>query len=441
MIEKLRAFVKKEHLFEEQQTVLIAVSGGIDSVVLCFLMKKAGYSFGMAHCNFKLRGDASDGDAVFVKELAEKLNVPYFEKTFYTEKIAKKEKKSIQIIARELRYDWLENIRIQHQYSRIATAHHLNDSIETVLYNITKGCGIRGLHGILPLNGSIIRPLLFATKEEIKNWATQNEIFHRKDASNATDKYSRNRVRHHVTPILKTINPAFERTFEANIKRFRELEKLQNWAVEYWREELMTRVGEEMILDATRFDELPTQATILYEILLPYGFNAAQIEKMLALPSMASGQLFSSNTFDLLVNRGQWIIRKQVVEVAEMVIEGFSEPFFINENTQLYFQQHTKTKDFIFKKNKNIAYFDAEKIKLPLRLRRWKEGDVFEPFGMNGRHKKVSDVFKNAKLSLFEKEKIWILESENTIVWVVGMRTDERFRVTEQTDKILEILL
>lgn len=441
MVEKLRAFVKKETLFGEEEPILIAVSGGIDSVVLCFLMKMAGYTFGMAHCNFKLRGEESNGDAAFVEGLAKKLDVPYFEKAFNTEKIAKREKKSIQIIARTLRYGWLETVRMDNNYAKLATAHHLNDSIETVLYNLTKGCGIRGLHGILPINGQIIRPLLFAAKEQIIDWANENEIFYREDASNETDKYARNRVRHHVTPMLKTINPSFEKTFEGNIERFRAQEKLQTWAIEYWKKELVQLGRNAVILDATRFGELPTVHTILYEILWPYGFNAAQIGQILTLPSLASGQMFSSEEYDLLVNRTQWIVQKRADIVTENWIKNLNKPFFINQETKLVFKKHVATEDFIFKKNKNIAYFDDEKINLPMRLRRWEKGDLFQPFGMNGQHKKVSDIFSNAKLSLFEKEKIWILESNYEIIWVVGMRMDERFRVTEKTGMILEVRL
>jgi tRNA(Ile)-lysidine synthase len=441
MVEKLRAFVQKETLFGEEEPILVAVSGGIDSVVLCFLMKMAGYTFGMAHCNFKLRGDESNGDAAFVEGLAKKLDVPYFEKSFNTEKIARKEKKSIQIIARTLRYGWLESVRIDNNYARLATAHHLNDSIETVLYNLTKGCGIRGLHGILPINGQIIRPLLFATKEKIVEWAHENKILYREDASNETDKYARNRVRHHVTPMLKTINPSFEKTFEANIDRFRAQEKLQTWAIEYWKKELVQLGRNAVILDATRFGELPTVHTILYEILWPYGFNAAQIGQILTLPSLASGQMFSSEQYDLLVNRTQWIVQKRVDIVTENWIKNLNKPFFISQDTKLVFRKHVATKDFTFKMDKNTAYFDDEKINLPMRLRRWEKGDLFQPFGMNGQHKKVSDIFSNAKLSIFEKEKVWLLESNYEIIWVVGMRTDERFRVTEETEMILEICL
>ena len=256
MITKFQKYITEQNLFSKKDKVLIATSGGIDSTVLCFLFHLSKFNFGIAHCNFKLRGKESDEDAVFVKKLAEKLQVPFYSIDFETEKIAKERKESIQLVARNLRYEWLEKTRQLNaspfgNYQWIATAHHLNDSIETVLYNFTKGCGIRGLHGILPKNGNIIRPLLFATKEEIEDYAQKHQINFREDVSNSTDKYARNKIRHHVIPILKELNPAFERTGFENIERLREVEALYDFAVENLKKEILFQENQKLKINYT----------------------------------------------------------------------------------------------------------------------------------------------------------------------------------------------
>ena len=280
MLKEFKGFIEKEGLIKEGDQILLAVSGGMDSIVMSHLFQMAGYPFAVAHCNFQLRGEASDRDEEFVKHLAFELKVPYHIIRFDTEAYAKKQKQSIQLAARELRYQWLEEIRETNQYRAIATAHHLNDSIETVLYNFTKGCGIRGLHGILPKTGKLIRPMLFASREEIEAFVNQNDIAYREDASNASVKYMRNKVRHEVIPVLQSINPAFEKTIEENIQRFRETEAVLEGAIKQFRKELITRKEELILIDFTKLPKAG-KPTILFELLRDWGFNKDQVNQIL----------------------------------------------------------------------------------------------------------------------------------------------------------------
>ena len=437
MIHKFKDFIAKENLFEPNQKVLLAVSGGLDSVAMTYLFKEAGFNFGIAHCNFNLRGQDSIDDEIFVKKLSKKLEVAYFSKSFDTEKIASKNKQSIQIIARELRYTWFDKILKSTDYQCVATAHHLNDSIETVLYNFTKGSGIRGLHGILSKNGNIIRPLLFATRVEIENYAKAANIPYQTDASNASDKYSRNRIRHHVIPILQSINPSFEKTVSENIERLKETEAIFDTAIERIRKEVLTEKGGLVFIN---FKALPEKgkSTILFELLKNYGFNNDQCKQILFDDHAQSGSSFYSNSHRLVIDRSSYIIDKiEIKNSKEYLVEKETQSINIKNKT-LFFNQ-LNSKPNTFSTDKNIAIFDLEKLKFPLLLRKWKAGDIFQPLGMNGKKQKLKDFFTHNKLSIPEKEKIWILESDGKICWIVGYRIDERFKLTDQTQKCYKI--
>lgn len=434
MIKELQIFIQKEKLFHSYDKVLIAVSGGIDSVVLCHLMKQGGYSFGMAHCNFKLRGKASDLDAAFVKKLAEVLDIPFFETSFETDQFAKENKLSIQVTARELRYDWLEKTRKNHEYHYVATAHHLDDTLETILFNFTKGCGIRGLHGILPKNQKIIRPLLFTNKNEIVAFANQYDIDFREDASNATDKYARNNIRHHVIPALEKINPGLSKTTAENVFRLRETEQLFNFAIEILKKDICEERNDQLFIHLEKLQNSPAPNSFLFEILTPFGFNNSQTEQMLNSIDHQSGAIFNSPTHQVLLDREYFILQKNKTIT--------SDTFLITkEDMNLYFSQGTL--NFSIEKNipeqflsdQSIAFFDFEKLVFPLRLRKWKDGDIFHPIGMNGQKKKVKALLTDLKLNRFEKEEVWVLESKGEICWVIGIRSDERFKITDATNQ------
>ncbi len=436
MLSNIIEYNKKEQLFKEGEKILLAVSGGVDSVCLCHLFAKADWPFGIAHCNFKLRGTASDEDASFVKELAEAFKVNWHSIEFDTAQHAESQKMSIQMAARDLRYTWLEAIRAKHEYHYIATAHHLNDSIETLIYNLSKGCGIRGLHGILPKNGRIIRPLLFAEKAKIERFAKEQNISYREDASNASDKYQRNYIRHHIIPAMQSLNPAFIQSSQKTLLHLRETEFLFHSAIEHFRS---IAVKEEKDLVYINPEKLAPEAknTILYELLRPMGFHSDQVS-MLLNQTHQSGVYFSSATHTLLVDRGRYILKK--------MSQNVDATFLIHTDTHsIDFADHRisfekiETSKLQFSQNPAIAILDWAKLQFPLILRPWRDGDLFQPFGMQGKHQKLQHFLTNHKLSLFDKAKIYVLESGDKICWVVGMRMDERFRIREQSEAALRI--
>lgn len=430
-ITRFQSFITENELFANTDRILLAVSGGVDSVVLCYLFQQSGFQFGIAHCNFQLRGEASDGDEVFVKNLARRLEVPFFSKSFDTNAFAAKHKISIQMAARELRYEWLEQIRQTHDFQWLATAHHLNDSIETFFYNFAKGTGIRGLHGIPLKNERIVRPLLFATKDEILDFAKAENIAYRKDASNEEIKYDRNKIRHQVMPVFKSLNPDFERTAAENLRRIQEVEFLFDWAVAQIRREAVQEIEDKIQISiAKTTDYQPAASTLLYEWLKPFGFHPDLIDKML---EAQTGAVFYSLTHRLLVDRDTFIIEKQALEPQneQFVITEKIRDLHLNVGsfTFEYKTGHPET----FTDDNYTVYLDAEKLRFPLTLRHWQPGDFFYPLGLRGNRQKLQDFFTNQKLSRFDKERAWILISGKDICWVVGHRLDERFKITSTT--------
>lgn len=431
----------KNYLIEQckvqpSERILIATSGGMDSVLLCYLMKAIGQPFGIAHCNFKLRGKASEGDEMFVKNLAKTLEVPFFVQQFSTYKIAIKQKKSVQVIARDLRYEWLENIRKDNNFSYLATAHHLNDSVETVLFNLTKGCGIRGLHGILPRVNQLIRPLLFLTKTEIRKAIDQRQIDFRIDDSNESDKYTRNYIRHRIVPNLQSINPSLEHTFSENINRFREVESLYLQAIEQIKKKTCKTIGEELHIDIRVINKNDAAKSILFEILKPYNFTNSVTNQILQSKDTFAGKLFYSKTHLAVLDRTHLIVGEIQIDTNQ-TFEISKNDTVISINDKQLIINKLESLPKRFSRENSIAYFDFDKLQFPLTIRRWREGDSFQPFGMNGKHKKVSDFFRQHKLSKHDKDKVWILESAGEIIWIIGYRSDNRFRVNEITENVL----
>lgn len=418
--------------------VLLAVSGGVDSVVLCELFKQAGCAFAIAHCNFQLRGAESGVDAAFVQELATKHQVQFFVNSFETKQYAEVHKCSIQVAARQLRYAWFEEIRVAEKFDFIATAHHLNDNIETVLFNIAKGTGIKGLRGILPKHDKLIRPMLFALRGEIEHFATKNSLLWREDSSNAEDKYSRNFIRHNIVPMFKEINPAFETSFANNIAVFSELEVQFDAHFRKVSKTLFFQRHGDVYIAIAALKKLIDKRTILFTFLQPYGFTATQVDDILFGLNGSSGRQFFSADARLIQDRRFLILTKGKATDA-------SQHFIDSDTTEL------PTTDFVLKqtrfenvamqieKSPLVATIDAAEISYPLVLRRWKAGDYFYPIGMDNKKKKVKKFLTDIKLPLHEKEKVWVIESDKRIVWVVGLRIDERFKITEQTQQFVKL--
>ncbi len=439
LLESFQSFIHQNRLIAPQQSTLIAISGGIDSVVLCFLFSLSEWPFALAHVNFQLRGSASDADAVFCKELADTLGVPFHETQLDTVAYASTKGKSIQLAAREFRYAWLEEIRVANNYTHIATAHHLNDSMETVIYNMTKGCGLKGLLGIPLRNGKVIRPLLFAARLEIEAYALEQDLSWREDASNASLKYRRNQIRHQVIPPLRAINPGFDQTAAGNLQRWQESYQLYQRMVTQLRGQLVKEIAGVLRIDAIGLADYPEQASLLYEWLSPYGFTEAIIRELLA--GEGSGRQFLSPTHRLVTTAEVYLVALLEEKKSEVIlIEKEVRKVKLDHGQQLVLHWLENAPE-IFPNNPKVAYLDRESLTFPLKLRRWQAGDRFQPLGMNGQHRKLQDFFSDQKLSLVEKDLVWVMESAGEICWVVGMRVDERFRVKDKKGACLELRL
>jgi tRNA(Ile)-lysidine synthase len=455
-----KEFITEQDLFHTKDKLLLAISGGIDSVVLCELCYQAGFDFVIAHCNFQLRGDESERDENFVRSLAKKYNKEIFVKKFDTENYAAEHKVSIQGAARELRYAWFEEIvngqssmvngeksvennknlssPIHHSpFSiHIVTAHHLNDSIETLLMNFFKGTGITGLHGILPKQGKIIRPLLFAKKEELKTFAEENNLKWLEDSSNESDKYSRNFLRHNIIPALTEIYPNLTDNLANNIERFKEIEILYHQSIDQHKKNLLEKKGNEIHIPVLKLKKTIPLNTIVYEIIKDHSFSPHQVDEAINLLESESGKFIQSSTHRIIKNRNWIIIAPNDSERSEhIIIESVGRwPMTGGELHLQVFQ----TTNYKLQTENNIASLDADKISFPLLLRKWKQGDYFYPLGMH-KKKKLARFFIDNKLSKTDKEKIWILESNKKIAWIIGMRIDDRFKITPQTKNVLNI--
>ncbi len=435
MVDQFLQFIDQQSLRDcTDGSTLLAVSGGMDSVCMAHLFQKAGFSFAIAHCNFQLRDAESDEDARFARQLAQTLAVPYFEAVFDTKAFAQKNKLSTQLAARQLRYEWLEEVRKTENFQHIATAHHLNDSAETLLYNFTKGCGLRGLQGIPLVNGHIIRPLLFATRQQIEDFVESHQIAFREDASNDKDDYMRNRIRHQVIPVLESINPAFIRRSAESIRHFQEAALIYQAAIDQFRQQYVKQDGDQFCIELTGLADQDARQSILYELLLPYAFNGDQIGQIWQGAGEQSGRVFYSVTHRAIEDRGRLLVQKlsQGTPPEEIWIDRGRALLSLTDGAVLHFQWSAAVPQQ-FSTDPQRAVLDEAELRFPLKLRRWQAGDIFQPFGMEGKHQKVQDFLVNQKLSLPQKEQLWILESAGKICWLVGHRMDERFKVALTT--------
>jgi tRNA(Ile)-lysidine synthase len=426
-------YIADNQLFIQNDKLLVAVSGGVDSVVLCQLLSICGYNFSIVHCNFQLRGAESDGDESFVKELSEKLQVPFYSQKMNTPQYVADHKVSTQLAAREMRYRWFEELRQSLNYTYILTAHHASDNIETVLYNFAKGTGLLGLTGIKPKNEAIIRPLLWAKKEGILAFAKAENLSFREDSSNESDKYARNFIRHNIIPEFKNINPSFETTAIENIKRLNETRELFDFFIQKIKIEITESIDNQLFINKIKLQTYPSVSTVLFELLKEFGFNAAQIAQILKENEDKIGTIYHSTTHRLLIDRDHYIVAQNAEN--EEAVDSFTifkdDVLLKNSQFELLFD-YLVTYQEPFSKNPNQILLDADKLKFPLTLRKVREGDRFQPLGMAGKSQLLSDFFRLKKLSIFEKEKVWILETAaKEICWVVGFRIDERYKMTD----------
>ncbi|RWY49217.1 tRNA lysidine(34) synthetase TilS [Mucilaginibacter gilvus] len=427
-------FVAQNTLFQPGTKVLVAVSGGIDSVLMAHLFKSAGYYFGIAHCNFMLRGDEANADQKFTRQLAAQLGVSFHTTNFDTKTYAADNKISIQMAARDLRYRWFNQLCQTAGYEAIALAHHQNDTIETILLNLTRGTGIAGLHGILPKNGNLVRPLLFLTRDEIGEIVRTEGLAFVEDSSNASVKYARNKLRHQVIPLLKELNPSLESTFENNLRNFRELEQLLEERVESLRNEILVQHQGEIHISINAIKKISPRRLLLFKLLQPFGFIDNVVDDLLTVLDKHAGRIFESGSHTLVVDRGTLIIAAKKTNTPDAVL--------INEGTHFVNYQHYKLtvlhddSPLIVKDNPLAVSVDAEKLTYPLTLRAWQQGDYFYPLGMKTRQK-LSDFFIHQKVPLHKKSEVPVLVNANgDIIWLGGYRPDERYKVDKNTKKV-----
>lgn len=436
---RFKQFIAHNALFTASERILLAVSGGRDSVLMTRLFAGCPYTFGIAHCNFSLRGDDADGDEQFTKTLAATLKVPYYSTRFDTAKHAKQHRISVQMAARQLRYTWLEELRQQEKYDYIALAHHKTDSVETILLNLVRGTGIAGLHGIAPRRGKLIRPLLFLDREEITEICTKENISYRDDASNQSSYYARNKIRLEVLPKLKELNPSVEETFEQNIRRFEGAERLLEEYITSLRKKLIKKttanLAEINIRLLKKHTALPS---LLFELLKPFQFTEAVVSDLTNALDGQPGKIFYSTTHQLILDRNCILINSitgtENDQPTTVRITAADET--ITFKTKRYTISLIQNNGFVPGAGKHLAQLDFEKLRFPLHFRSWLRGDSFYPFGMKGK-KKLSDFFQAEKVPVHQKTTIPVLVNGNgDIIWIAGYRIDERYKVKQHTDKI-----
>lgn len=464
------AYLKANQLFNSKDRLLLAVSGGLDSSVLCALCKQAGFSFSIAHCNFGLRGDESLRDEAFVRGLAVTYSVPVMVRQFDTAAFAQKEKLSIQVAARKLRYNWFKDLiqdawvfdgdrwvlekealkataedpfesveqqaPLQHKY--LLTAHHLDDNIETVAMHFFKGTGIGGLRGILPKNKKIVRPLLFARRKELEIFAKDHNLTWVEDSSNSSTKYTRNFFRNELLPLIEEKVPQAMENIADSIPRFGEAEMLYRQAVGVHKKNLLEYKGAEVHIPVRKLAKVQPLNTVVYEIIKDFGFGPAQVGDVVRLLESETGKYVRSGSHQVLRHRS-WLILAPCspIEQTVVLLEGTSGTMPFEGGTILW-QQINVPKHL--DADPNVAYIDAKEVQYPLVLRRWKQSDYFYPLGL-GKKKKVARFLSAQKLSSTAKEQLWVLQSGNRIAWVAGLRIDDRFKVLPHTKAVLKIVI
>lgn len=435
MFQRFLLHISSEQLFVPSDTVLLAVSGGKDSMAMLHLFVKAKMNFAVAHCNFQLRDKAANEDENFVRQTCQQHQILFHSTRFDTANYAKANKLSTQMAARELRYQWFDALLKENNYQVVATAHHKNDVAETMLINLVKGTGISGLHGIKAKNNKLIRPMLCFTSEEIQAFVEQEKIAFREDQSNASVKYVRNKIRHQIIPELATINPNLIETLYRSSIVFLETEAILQQKIEEEKSKCISNDSKGTTISIAALQQLQPLHSYLFYFLQEFRFNIDDCRQIAVALSAESGKVFYSPTHQLVKDRDFLfisVIQKQNTEEYTITsLEDFSTlPIQINvqriENTSVRFE-----------KSKQFAYLDEALLTFPLRLRKWKEGDFFVPFGMKGK-KKVSDFFIDEKYSIPQKEAAWLLTDQNDeIIWIVNARTDQRYSVTKKTKIIL----
>jgi tRNA(Ile)-lysidine synthase len=457
VLHQFTSYIARGKLFCHTDSLLVTVSGGVDSMTLLHLLLATGYKVGVAHCNFRLRGEESDGDEQLVRQRCTRENIPLFVAHFDTEKYAGQKGISTQMAARELRYAWFEEVTAAHGFTKIAVAHNANDEVETFFLNLVRGTGLQGLLGMAAAQRKIVRPLLFAPRTEILQYAQEHGIHFREDSSNSHVKYARNRIRINVLPELAKLNPSLLPTMQGNMERLRAAQRLVAGMVDDLQKKACTQKEDMLYI---KISELPAEQRSfwLFELLHERGFSSATVNGIEAALSGASGKIFYSPTHRLLKDREMLIVAPKkrgtiegeratgdwkptatswAVELKEEGLDGQE----VKVGSAVFSFEIIEAASVRLNQGSNVALLDCDMLQFPIRLRRWQAGDRFAPLGMKG-EKKLSDFFTDSKLTLFEKQEQLLLCSANgDVAWVAGRRIDNRYRVTKNTRRILKAAL
>ncbi len=434
MLEKFKEQIHKYDL--TTKSIIIATSGGVDSIVLCHLAHKCRLDFAIAHCNFHLRGDESDSDEQLVKELAQKLDVDYFHKDFHTKQLLSGSRESLQMLARRLRYEWFEELIGAYKYTTLFTAHHLNDSIENFYSNSIRGTGLDGLTGIPEVNNHIVRPLLFTSKKVIYDYANNNQLKWREDKSNESNKYKRNLIRNEIIPLFSKLNPGFEETFSSTFSRLKDARSIIEHTVDEFEKKACKVAGDRLIIDKTMLKNTPGNTLILFHILKHKGFQYKICDQIVRSLDNTPGIRFNSEAFQLIVDRSELFVTVRQQKKIQRELIQYGEELFQNG----VFELRLQVQEFSghIDPNPFIALLDLDSLQFPLEVRQWNQGDQFVPLGMKHK-KKLSDFLIDAKIPVNEKNHIGVLISNDEICWVIGKRLSDHFKVKEDTTQVLKI--
>ncbi len=436
MEKSIQDYIVEQELFSEEDNILIGISGGRDSVSLSLVLKNLGYNVALAHCNFSLRGEESEQDQKFVEDFAEKENLDLYKIKFDTSSYAKKNNISIQMAARDLRYNWFEKVRVEQQFNCIAIAHNSDDIIETFFINLTRGTGIEGLSGISAKNGNIVRPMLNIPRATIDEFMSKNNINYRDDSSNASTKYIRNKLRHHIIPEFIAISKSFKKTMIENIKRIENTNQVYKNEIALKKSKIFIELTDKIKIDLEQLKQLNPLSSYLYEFFKPYGFSSGTINDIEHALTAESGKRFFSKTHQIVKDRDSLILseinksKKHEIFLAKEN-QSITQPIALNIEI-------IDREEFDIPKSNLIMALDIDKLSFPLLLRNWKHGDYFMPLGMN-RMKKISDFLIDSKVSMIDKENTFIIQSKTDIVGIIGRRIDDRYKITDETLQVLKI--
>jgi tRNA(Ile)-lysidine synthase len=439
MINNFIAFLHTQCTYQQGQRILVALSGGADSMALLHLLHRCNVEICAAHCNFNLRGEESDGDEYFVKKVVKDLGIDLYHKSFDTKQYAQEKKISIEMAARDLRYEWFNELCKEKEMAWIATGHHKDDNIETFFLNLVRGTGIKGLSGIKPVAGNIIRPLLPFSRQEIEAFCTKNHISFRTDSSNLESVYQRNKLRNVILPLFKELNPMFYDTMDANIKRLDQVNSFLIQSVEDIKQQLIVEQDDRLLISLQHIEKFKDQQLVLFELLQPYGFNGKQITELVqVIREGISGKQFFSAQYRLIKDRVNLILLPHHRQPDECIYYISVDDAKLSNPVDLHIYPDLAMEGYEIEKSPLVGQFDADLLEFPLTLRKWKQGDQFRPLGMKS-FKKLSDFFIDAKFSLKDKEDVWLLLSGDDIIWIVGYRTDDRYKITSKTRRVTKM--